>query len=143
MIDIIAGILVLVGAAFALIAAIGVARMPDLYVRMHAATKAGTLGAGLILLALALHAEEVGVILRAVAGIFFLLLTAPIAAHLLGRAAYCTGVTLWKHSVRDDLHGRYAPRTFILAGASKEPGLIAQAPSAQEAEPVGDGDTSK
>ena len=58
MIDFISGIFILLGAAFALIAGIGLFRLPDVYLRMHAATKAGTLGAGLVLLALALDAQQ-------------------------------------------------------------------------------------
>jgi len=105
--EIVAGLLVLGGAGFCLIAAIGVARFPDLYVRMHAATKAGTLGAGLVFLAVALLGFELGVVLRALAAILFLFLTAPVGAHLLARAAYASGVKMWPQSVHDDLEGRY------------------------------------
>jgi monovalent cation/proton antiporter MnhG/PhaG subunit len=64
-------ILTLAGAFFMLVAAIGVLRMPDLLMRMHAATKAGTLGAGLLLVAVAVHFGTTGVTIRAVATIFF------------------------------------------------------------------------
>lgn len=86
-----AGIAMLMGAMFSVLAAIGILRLPDLYTRMHAASKAGTMGAGLMLLALALIALDGAVILRAVVGFVFLLLTAPVSAHLLARAAYLTG----------------------------------------------------
>lgn len=95
-------VLMLSGAAFALLAGLGVARMPDIYVRMHAATKAGTLGAGLILLSVAVYFGDWAVTIRVVAAIFFLILTAPLAAHMLGRAAYRTGVPLWSRSVADE-----------------------------------------
>jgi multicomponent Na+:H+ antiporter subunit G len=85
------GGLILVGAIFSLLAAIGVLRLPDLYTRMHAASKAGTMGAGLLLLAIALIALDGPVVLRAIAGFVFLLLTAPVSAHLLARAAYLAG----------------------------------------------------
>lgn len=87
----IAGVLVLIGAIFTLIAAIGILRLPDLYTRMHAASKAGTLGAGLLMVSLAFYAFDASVVLRAMAGVLFLLLTAPVSAHLLARAAYTAG----------------------------------------------------
>lgn len=107
MFDLIAGALVLFGAAFVLVAAIGVLRMPDLYVRMHAASKAGTLGVGSLLLAVAFHAGETSVIARALIAIFFLVLTAPVGAHLLARAAYVSGVPCWSGTKTDELKGHY------------------------------------
>ena len=84
---------------------------------MHAATKAGTLGAGLVLLALALEAQVLEVAARAIAGLIFLFFTAPIAAHLLGRAGYLAGVPLWSRSCMDELADKYDPRTKELKGA--------------------------
>lgn len=81
-------VLVVLGAAFTLIAAIGVVRLPDLYTRMHAASKAGAVGGGLILLAIVLTCFDAGVALRAIVGIMFLLLTTPLAAHLLAMSNY-------------------------------------------------------
>ncbi|WP_350333357.1 monovalent cation/H(+) antiporter subunit G [Coralliovum pocilloporae] len=95
-------VLVLIGALFALVASIGILRFPDLYTRMHAASKAGTLGSGLMLLALAIHSLEPDVVTRALAGIIFFLLTAPISSHLLARAAYVVGYKPWDGTVRDD-----------------------------------------
>lgn len=98
-------ILMLAGAFFMLVAAVGVLRMPDLLMRMHAATKAGTLGAGLFLVAVAVHFGSTGVTIRAVATIFFLLFTAPVAAHVIGRAAYFSGwLELWDRTLVDELH---------------------------------------
>ncbi len=107
MIDFISALIVLIGAAFTLIAGIGLFRLPDVYLRMHAATKAGTLGAGLMLLALALDAQQLEVAARAIAGILFLLFTAPIAAHLLGRAGYLSGSPLWTKTRFDELSDNY------------------------------------
>ena len=101
-----AGILVLVGAFFALVAVIGLWRLPDIYTRSHAASKTGTLGSGLVLIALAVHAGDVAITSRALAGVVFFLLTAPIAAHLLARAAYAVGYPLSDNSVMDDLAQR-------------------------------------
>lgn len=87
MIDVIAGFLVLIGGVFALIASIGVIKLPDVLIRMHASTKAGTLASSLILIAVALVFGELSVIVKCIAAILFLLLTAPIAAHMIGRAS--------------------------------------------------------
>ncbi|MBL0936201.1 MAG: monovalent cation/H(+) antiporter subunit G [Rhizobiaceae bacterium] len=103
LVDIVVGLMIVVGAAFSLAAAIGINRLPDVYSRMHAASKAGTLGSGVILLALALHADDAATVMRAVAGFVFLLLTAPIAAHLLAKASYEAGYRLWDKSVKDEL----------------------------------------
>ena len=89
--DYLAAILVLAGAGFSLIAAVGVLRLPDLYTRLHAASKAGAIGAGLIFLGVAVASLDGAVVLRALLGIVFLLLSTPVSAHLLARAAFRSG----------------------------------------------------
>jgi len=101
-----AGLLVS-GSLFSLVAALGMLRLPDTIMRMHAATKAGTLGAGLILIAEAVFYHELGVTLKVLTAIVFLLLTAPVAAHLIGRAAYHSGIRLWKKTWIDQLKDAY------------------------------------
>ncbi|MCB1449596.1 MAG: monovalent cation/H(+) antiporter subunit G [Nitratireductor sp.] len=101
-----AGILIIVGSFFALTAALGLVRLPDVYSRMHAASKAGTMGSGLMMIALALVADDLATVTRAVAGVVFFLLTAPIAAHLLAKAAYSVGYKLWEKSVLDEMSDR-------------------------------------
>lgn len=91
------------GAFFTLVAAIGVIRMPDIYMRLSAASKASTLGASLILATVAIFFDSAAVTGKIVAIIAFTLLTVPVAAHMLGRAAYFSGVPLWENSVRDEL----------------------------------------
>lgn len=86
MIDILAGLLVLAGAGFVFIAGLGVYNLPDTLNRMHASTKAGTLGSILSLTATALVFAEGSVTARVIAIIAFLLLTAPVSAHMIGRA---------------------------------------------------------
>ncbi len=100
-------ILLISGAFFVLVAALGVLRLPDLFMRMHATTKAGTLGAGLVLVAAAVVSGDLAVAVKAVLVFLFLLLTAPVAAHVLGRAAYYDRVELWDRTHHDDLEGRY------------------------------------
>ncbi|MBC8180580.1 monovalent cation/H(+) antiporter subunit G [candidate division KSB1 bacterium] len=107
MIEIIVTILLISGAAFMLLAAIGITRMPDLFTRMQAATKAAALGASFIFCAVAFFFSELGVTTRAAATIIFIFLTAPVAAHMLGRAAYLLGVPKWEGTVTDELRDRY------------------------------------
>jgi multicomponent Na+:H+ antiporter subunit G len=107
MLEVAAGLLIIAGAFFMLVSALGVLRLPDLFMRMHAATKAGTLGAALVLFAAALLSGQLSVSIKAVVVFLFLLLTAPVAAHVLGRAAYYGGVELWDRTMLDELEGRY------------------------------------
>ena len=95
--------LMLAGALFTLTAAIGILRLPDLYTRMHVASKAGTVGSGLIFLAIGFHSAEIATFVRAFAGIAFFVLTAPISAHLLARAAHEVGYPLHEKTVQDEL----------------------------------------
>lgn len=123
--------LILVGATFLLLAAVGVVRMPDLFMRMQAASKASTLGIGCVLLALAFHFPGISVNIRVLGTIVFFFLTAPITAHLIGRAAYFVGVPVWKGTVIDELRGRYNPLTHHL-GDDDTPG---EPPGEQHGQP--------
>lgn len=106
MIEILSGVCVFLGGAFIFIASIGVLRMPDVYIRIHCSTKAGTLGVGLILLSIALYFRTGEVITRSVATIFFIVLTAPVSAQVIGMVAYKSGVKLWQGSVIDQMDGK-------------------------------------
>lgn len=114
------GLTLVIGSGFMLIAALGVLRMPDLLTRMHATTKAGVLGAGLTMVAVALHFGTEPVIAKAIAVIAFLLLTAPVAAHAIGRAGYFVGVPLWSKTGIDELKGRYDEETHTLASPPED-----------------------
>jgi multicomponent Na+:H+ antiporter subunit G len=103
--EVIAAILMVIGSLFCLVSAVGMLRLPDTLMRMHAATKAGTLGTGLIVVAVAIFTNELGTTLKAIAVIVFLLLTAPVAAHLIGRAAYHRGIHLFDKTWIDELGG--------------------------------------
>jgi multicomponent Na+:H+ antiporter subunit G len=103
--SLVAAILLLIGSIFALTAALGLLRLPDLYTRMHAASKAGTLGSCVMLLALAVFSDDLSVATRALGGVAFFLLTAPVSAHLLAKAAHASGLQLWGGSVIDDYTG--------------------------------------
>ena len=88
----IATLLVIVGAFFLLVGTVGLLRFPDVYNRLHATTKAATLGSASILLAGFFYwgPQEAG--LTSLVGILFLFLTAPTGAHMISRAAHRMGV---------------------------------------------------
>lgn len=96
--DIIVGILLCLGTLFTLTASLGILRMPDLYTRMHAATKAGTVGLASLLLAVAITIPDITVISRVVGTMLFIFITAPVAAHLLGKATQESGYQIWRNN---------------------------------------------
>jgi multicomponent Na+:H+ antiporter subunit G len=100
-VEIAAGLCLLLGGGFSLVAGLGVLRLPDVFMRLHASTKAGTLGVGLIVLALALTTETLPVASKAVGTMLFLLGTAPVGAHLIGRAAAGKRAGTLRHGATD------------------------------------------
>ena len=90
------------GTGLILVAGIGIVRMPDLLTRMHASSKAGTLGASLILVAVAFTLPYTAIVMRVVLIILFLFLTAPLSAHMIARAGYRRGARLCDETVVDD-----------------------------------------
>ncbi|TVQ62140.1 MAG: monovalent cation/H(+) antiporter subunit G [Phycisphaerales bacterium] len=114
--DALAIVLLAIGSVFCFLAVVGILRMPDLYTRMQAATKAGTLGVACIILGVASHFGAAGVAVEALLIVAFLFLTTPIASHLIARAAYFVRVPIWENTWRDDLHGRYDEITHDLQG---------------------------
>jgi monovalent cation/proton antiporter MnhG/PhaG subunit len=107
--------LILAGASITAIAALGVARLPDPFMRMHAATKAGVAGSGLVLIGAAAGLGGAGAWITALCGVAFLVATTPIASHVLGRAAYVAGAPLSPTVVRDALSGIIDRRIFDVA----------------------------
>ena len=103
-----------IGALLVLVAGIGILRLPDLLTRMHASSKAGTLGAVCILLSVALHFADFVVTVKTVLIVLFLFLTAPVAAHMIGRAGYRSGARLSDETAFDD----YGTRDGAPAGPS-------------------------
>ena len=103
MTEMITALLIAVGALFAAIGGLGLLRLPDVLMRMHASTKIGTLASSLITVAAAVHFGTAEVWIPAVAVVVLLLLTAPIAAHMIGRAAVTTRVPLWRTPPHDEV----------------------------------------
>ncbi len=98
-------ILIILGTLLSLVSTFGIIRLPDVYTRNHAASKATTLGIMFILLGTFLYFHYVHghFDTRVLLGIFFIFLTSPVAGHLLSRSAYHSGVKMWDQSVEDDL----------------------------------------
>ncbi|MFZ9932669.1 MAG: monovalent cation/H(+) antiporter subunit G [Chthoniobacterales bacterium] len=94
--------LLLLGSFLMFLTGLGLYRMPDIFTRMHAATKGASLGIALLLLAAAFVFRDAMVVTKALVTIAFVFLTAPVAAHLLARAAYARRTSLWEHSVVDE-----------------------------------------
>lgn len=90
--DLLSALLFLAGGFFCLVAGIGILRLRDVFARMHAATKAGTLGLALICLGVMLQAESLWHVAEAGVVFLFMVASAPIGAHLIGRAAFRTRV---------------------------------------------------
>jgi multicomponent Na+:H+ antiporter subunit G len=115
--------LLISGALFIFIAAVGLLRLPDLFMRLACTAKSATLGLGLLLAGLAWHSGEFGIVSRAFATICFLLLTTPVASHRIARVAYLEGIRLWEGTFLDELQGRYDKDRNLASGAEakKEP----------------------
>lgn len=102
-------IAVMIGTLWLFLAAIALLRMPDVYCRLSATTKAVTFGAAMMLLGAAFALDHTAVTLRALAGIAFYFLTSPIAAHVLARAAHLRGTPMWEGSLLDESADADAP----------------------------------
>ncbi|MCS6772239.1 MAG: monovalent cation/H(+) antiporter subunit G [Kiritimatiellae bacterium] len=97
--DLLTAFFMTVGSVFMFLAALGVFRMPDLYTRMHAASKVGTVGVICVMMAVAIHFGDLGVTTRALLIILFFLITAPVAAHMIGRSAFFARTPMWEGTV--------------------------------------------
>ena len=95
--------LIIVGTVLMLISAIGIIRFPDFYLRMSAITKAATLGLFLLLIGLAIFFNRPGLSTKSFIIILLILLSNPVGAHAIARAAYMNGTKLWKGNVVNEL----------------------------------------
>ncbi len=100
--EITSSILIIAGVAFMIISVVGIIRLPDFYIRMSAITKASTLGIGLILLGIGIYFNEPLLAGKVLIIIMFILLTSPVSAHIIARAAFMDRVPLWKKTFIDE-----------------------------------------
>lgn len=113
-------ILLLLGSILCLIAAVGLVKLPDVFTRTHASTKAGTLGIEFVMIACAIHVNEPIAWFKAAIVVAFILLTAPVAAHMLGRTAYRLGEEIAEHTVCDDWHDKMRKESVQDQGKLKD-----------------------
>lgn len=109
MVDVMAAILLLAGVALSLIAGVGLQRFPDVFARMHAATKPATLGLVLVLAAAAFRVEHKGDVAKLLLVLILQFFTAPVAAHMVGRATYRAGTELSPETTIDELAAARRP----------------------------------
>lgn len=119
--EIISIFLIIVGTALMLISAIGIIRLPDFYLRMSAITKAATLGLFLILIGLAIFFNRPGLSIKSSIIILLILLTNPVGAHAIARAAYKNGTKLWKGSTTDELKNMTDRKDELLVQLKQSP----------------------
>ncbi len=110
----ITSVFLVLGSFFVFLAGLGIYRFPDLFMRMHAATKASAFGDGLILLGVIVFFGSWWTLFIAVGIVWFIFLTNPVSAHLIGRSAYIMKVPLWEGTVLDEMKDRYNPITHDL-----------------------------
>ena len=116
--DLLVAACLLAGGFFLFVAGLGILRQPDVLIRMHASTKAGTLGVGLVFAAAALYFRNTAEVAIAVLTVVFLLVTAPVAAHAIARAAYRTHVPLSDRTHTDEWQGKYGRKGAGPTGAA-------------------------
>jgi multicomponent Na+:H+ antiporter subunit G len=93
---------VLIGVFFIFVACLGVLRLPDFYSRVHAPTKAATMGLFFLLGAIILEQPETVMVTKALLALLFIGATAPVGAHILARAAYRNGVAPMEGTLLDE-----------------------------------------
>jgi multicomponent Na+:H+ antiporter subunit G len=106
------------GTIFIFIASIGLLKMPDAFLRMSASTIAGTFGVASTLVACALYFWDFSTALHIAGVILFLILTVPISAHMLGRAAHIINLKKWDKTVCDDMKGKFDENCRAYRGMS-------------------------
>ncbi|OMP68238.1 Na+/H+ antiporter subunit G [Domibacillus epiphyticus] len=111
-VELIAAFMVLLGSITAIISAIGIVSLPDVYTRSHAGTKSSTLAVLLTLTGVFIYFWSSGhyISIRLVLGIVFLFLTAPVAGHLICRAAYNSEVKMTNKTGETVLQNNHDPK---------------------------------
>jgi multicomponent Na+:H+ antiporter subunit G len=103
--------LVFAGAALMVLAGVGVLRLPDTFARLQAGTKAASLGLAFLFAGTVLLEPSLPAAVKLTLAVLFQFGTAPVAAHVIGRAAYRAGVPMWEGTVVDELGPRLGERS--------------------------------
>jgi multicomponent Na+:H+ antiporter subunit G len=111
-VEVVSAALILAGCALGLLGGLGIYRLPDVFGRMHAATKPPTLGLVFVALGAILRVDAVAGATLLVLVILLQFLTAPVGAHLVARAAYESGDQLHEETVIDELSQADPPEMF-------------------------------
>ena len=101
--DTLAIFFLIAGLFFMLVGAVGVFRMPDIYHRLHAASKCSTLGMIGLLLAASCHVGTADVIAKSIAVVLFIFVSNPVGSHMLAKAAHRDKAPQWKGTLSDEL----------------------------------------
>ncbi|MBA5941924.1 MAG: monovalent cation/H(+) antiporter subunit G [Methanophagales archaeon] len=99
--DLLLILLLSIGTLFFIVGTIGLIRFPDVYTRLHAATKCDTLGLGMIFAGIMLYEGATFASVKIMFIVIFIFLTNPTAAHAIARAAHIHGIKLWEKTVVD------------------------------------------
>ncbi|MEK6476765.1 monovalent cation/H(+) antiporter subunit G [Catalinimonas sp. 4WD22] len=102
MIEILAAICILSGVLFMMIASIGILRFPDFYIRMSVVTKASTVGLGLLLTGVGIYFNTIETIIKTISISIFIVLSSPISAHVIAKAASLIRVPFWNQTNMED-----------------------------------------
>jgi multicomponent Na+:H+ antiporter subunit G len=106
-------IAIIAGVFFMFVSSLGVLRMPDFYMRLHAPTKAATLGLFFLFVAVAIGVPQKVVVTKALLALVFIAATAPVGAHIMSRAAYRSGVRPGADTVIDEYAGSVRMRQHL------------------------------
>lgn len=98
----IAAIFILSGVAFMMIASVGIIRFPDFYIRMSVVTKASTIGLGLLLIGVGIYFDTIETIIKTISISVFILLSSPVSAHVIAKAASQIRVPFWRKTNLED-----------------------------------------
>lgn len=134
--EVIGAVLILIGAIFSVISAIGNVRLPDVYTRSHAASKSSTLGVLSTLMGTLLYFLILDGFfsIRLILGIFFVFLTAPVAAHMICRSAYRHHVPLTESTVQDELKDYYMENENLNSEDEEQVEIVGQGVKPQAAD---------
>lgn len=103
MIEVVISVFLVLGSGLMVLAAVGVVRLLDVFARLQAGTKAASLGLAFVFAGTAIAAPGPVSVAKLLLAVAFQFATAPVAAHVIGRAAYRSGAPLWEGTLIDEL----------------------------------------